>query len=162
MSWEENKALIYGFTKACSASTEDQIRRIRDAYDPAAELEKEIRSGFSQVLASEYIEHGPRSDMPFEELIQGMVWLRTAFPDLTYRAEDIIDSGDKIVVRYSAHGTHLGQFMDVPPSNKEIEINGIYIARVEGGKIAEGWYASSFFSAKEIFEQLRLLLLATN
>ena len=162
MSLEKNRTLVDGFLKACSVATGDPMRRIRDARDPAAELEKEIRSGFSQVLASEYIEHGPRSDLPFEELIQGMVWLRTAFPDLTYRAEDIIESGDKIVVRYSAHGTHLGQFMDVPPSNKEIEINGIYIARVAGGKIAEGWYASSIFSAKEIFEQLRIFLLAKN
>ncbi len=158
MSPEENKSLIYGFLKSCSAATEDQICRIGDTNDSAAELERDIRLGFSQVLAPEYIEHGPRSDTPLEELIQGIVWLRTAFPDLTYKAEDVVDGGDKVVVRYSAHGTHLGPFIDVPPSGKEIEINGIYIARVEGGKIAEGWYASSFFSAKEIFEQLRFQL----
>jgi predicted ester cyclase len=158
MSFEKKEALIHGFLKSCSAETEDQRRRIRDAHDPAAELEKEIRLGLSKVLAPEYIEHGPRSDMSLEELIQGIVWLRTAFPDLAYTAEDIVDGGDKVVVRYSAHGTHLGQFMDVPPSRKEIEINGIYIGRVTGGKIAEGWFASSFLSAKEIFEQLRLFL----
>ncbi len=152
MSSEENKSLIYGFLKSCSAATID------DAHDPAAELEKDIRFGFSQVLAPDYIEHGPQSQMPFEELVQGMVWLRSAFPDLTYRAEDIIDGGDKVVVRYSAHGTHLGQFMDVPASSKKIEINGIYVGRVANGKIAEGWYASSFISAKEIFEQLRIFL----
>ncbi len=93
MSWEENKSLIYGFLKSCSAATEDQIRRIPDACDPA-ELEKDIRLGFSQVLAPEYIEHGPRSDTPLEALIQGMVQLRTAFPNLTYKAEDVIDGGD--------------------------------------------------------------------
>ncbi len=139
MSWEKNKSLIYGFLKSCSAAREDQIRRTRDAYDPAAELEKDIRLGFSQVLAPEYIEHGPRSDTPLEELIQGMVGLRIAFPNLTYKAEDVVDGGDKVVLRYSAHGTHLGQFMDVSPSSKEIEINGIYIGRVADGKIAEGW-----------------------
>ncbi len=63
-------------------------------------------------------------------------------------------------MRYSAHGTHLGPFMDVPPSGKEIEINGIYMGRVANGKLAECWYASSFLSAKEIFEQLRFFLLA--
>jgi predicted ester cyclase len=157
---QENKALVYGFLKSCSAATEVQTDRIPDDHNPTAELEKDIRLGISQDLSADYIEHGPRSHMPLEEFIQGMVWLRSAFPDLTYRADDIIDGGDKVVARYSAHGTHLGQFMDVPPSRKEIEINGIYIARVEGGKITEGWYASSFFSAKEIFEQLRLFLLA--
>jgi len=131
MSFENHKTLVYGFLKSCSAATGDETRRMREARDPVAELEKEIRFDFSQVLAAEYVEHGPQSDMPFEELIKGMVWLRTAFPDLTYRAEDIIDGGDKVVVRYSAHGTHLGQFMDAPPSNKQIEINGIYIVELQ-------------------------------
>jgi predicted ester cyclase len=70
----------------------------------------------------------------------------------------MVAGGDKIVVRYSARGTHLGNFMDVPPSRKRIRIDGIYIARMAGGKIAEGWYASNVFSAREIFEQLRLFL----
>jgi predicted ester cyclase len=135
------------------------MRRMRHARDSEAELEKDIGSGFSRVLAPDYIEHGPRSDVPLEELIHGMVSLRTAFPDLTYRAEDMVAGGNKVAVRYSARGTHLGRFMDVPPSRKKIRIDGIYIARMAGGKIAEGWYASSFLGAKEIFEQLRLFLL---
>ena len=94
------------------------MRGIRDAHHPAAEVEREIRWGLSQVLAPEYIEHGPRSDVPLEELMQGIVWLRTAFPDLAYQAEDIVDGGNKVVVRYSAHGTHLGQLMYVPPTKK--------------------------------------------
>jgi predicted ester cyclase len=159
MPSEENQALVFGFLKACSAATEAHPDRSQDARNTTAQLERDIRSGFSQVLSADYIEHGPRSDMPLEELIKGMVWLRAAFPDLIYRVEDIIDGGAKVVVRYSARGTHLGQFMDAAPSNKEIEINGIYIARVAGGKIAEGWYASNIFSAEEIFEQLRLFLM---
>ena len=134
------------------------MRRMHHAHGPAAGLEKDIRSGFSRVLAPDYIEHGPRCDMTFEELIQWMVSLKTAFPDLTYKAEDMVAGGDKVVLRYSARGTHLGRFVDVPPSRKKIEVNGIYIAQIAGGKIAEGWYASNIFSAKEIFEQLRLFL----
>ena len=160
MSIEENKAVVGKFLKACRAPTGARLRRIRDASDPAVELEKYVRSGFSQVLASSYVDHGPRYDVPFEELIQTGVLLMSAFPDLTYEAEDMVAVRDKVVARYTAHGTHLGQFVDVPPSGKKIEINGIYIGRVAGGKIAEGWYVSSFFSGKEIFEQLRLFLLA--
>jgi predicted ester cyclase len=158
MSLKDSKAVVRKFLKSCSAPTGDRVRRNRYARDPAAKLEKDIRSGFSRVLASDYIEHGPRSDMTFEELIQRMVSLKTAFPDLTYKAEDMVAGRDKVVMRYSARGTHLGNFMDVPPSRKKIRIDGIYIARMAGGKITEGWYASNIFSAKEIFEQLRLFL----
>ena len=159
MSLKDNKVVVRKFLKSCNAPTGDRMRRIRYARDQAAKLEKDIRSGFSRVLAPDYIEHGPRSDMTFEELIQWAVSLKTAFPDLTYKIEDMVAGGDKVVVRYSARGTHLGRFVDVPPSRKKILIDGIYIAQMAGGKIAEGWYASNIFSAKEIFEQLKLFLL---
>ena len=70
MSLKENKAVVRRFLKFCSAATEDRMRRRRYSRDPTAELEKDIRSGFSRVLATKYIEHDPRSDMLFEELIQ--------------------------------------------------------------------------------------------
>ncbi len=61
-------------------------------------------------------------------------------------------------MRCSARCTHLGRVVDVPPWSKKMEIKGTYLGRVAGAKMAEGWYASSFFSAKEIFEQLRRFL----
>jgi steroid delta-isomerase-like uncharacterized protein len=139
MSIEENKAVV------C---------RMFDRPDGVAKEEWK-----SEIFAPDYVEHGPRIDIPVEELIKLMPTLMTAFPDLAYKVEDIFAEGDKVVARYTAHGTHLGTLHDVPPSGKKIEINGIYIGRIAGGKIAEGWFVSSFFSFKEIVEQLRLSLL---
>ena len=159
MSVKENKAFVRSFFESIEGKKEMQ-RQIQAADDPAAELEKIIRFGFLQTYTTDYVERGPRSDMHFEELIKFTVSLITAFPDLAYKVEDIFAEGDKVVVRYSARGTHLGTYLDVPPSGKKIEINGIYIVRMADGKIAEGWFVSSFFSLKEQVEQVRLLLLA--
>jgi steroid delta-isomerase-like uncharacterized protein len=157
MSIEENKAIVRKLFEYLGEKEEMK----RPAQAPsAADLEKNIRFMYAQNYAPDYVEHGPQSDMTVEEMIQWMIALISAFPDLAYKFEDhMIAEGDKVVVRYSARGTHLGRYQDVPPSGKKIEISGIYIIRVANGKIAEGWYASSFFSFKDIREQLRLFLL---
>ena len=42
-----------------------------------------------------------------------------AFPDMHIDIEDLIAEGDKVVIRCTASGTHLGKFMDVPPTGKK-------------------------------------------
>ena len=157
MSINENKEIVRRFLESIGEK-EEMTRPVQ--APSAAELKKNIRFVLTQHCASDYIEHGPQSDQGVEELIQWAITLISAFPDLAYKSEgDMVAEGDKVVVRYSARGTHLGKYHDIPPSGKKIEINGIYIARIANGKIAEGWFASSFCSFKELTEQLGLFLL---
>ncbi len=157
MSIEENKAIVLRmFERPDSAASEESKLCVKESAAMTAEMPWKLR--FSQLFAPGYVEHGPRSDITAEELVKLMPTMTTAFPDLVYKVEDIIAEGDKVVARYTARGTHLGRLHDVPPSGKEIEINGIYMGRILDGRIAEGWFVSSFFSFKEIIEQLRLSL----
>lgn len=71
-----------------------------------------------------------------EELARG---LRAAFPDYNETIEDLIADGDKVVVRLTVRGTHLGPLPNVPATGKPVEIADISILRIEGGKIAEQW-----------------------
>ena len=65
--------------------------------------------------------------------------IRTAFPDWELVVEDMIGEGDKVVTRWRAHGTHRGRFAEIEPSGRQIEVTGIAIDRVIGGKRVEGW-----------------------
>jgi len=65
--------------------------------------------------------------------------LRAAFPDLHVTIEDVLAEGDKVVQRWSGHGSHQGELMGLPPSGKRISVAGITISRFEGGKVAEEW-----------------------
>ncbi|MDP8901548.1 MAG: ester cyclase [Actinomycetota bacterium] len=62
-----------------------------------------------------------------------------AFPDAQITVEDAIAEGDKVVTRWTGRGTHQGEFMGVAPSGNRVEVAGITINRVSGGKIAETW-----------------------
>ena len=64
---------------------------------------------------------------------------RSAFPDTEITVEDQVAEGDKVVTRWTARGTHQGEVMGVQPSGNRVEVMGITISRIEGGKIAEEW-----------------------
>jgi steroid delta-isomerase-like uncharacterized protein len=65
---------------------------------------------------------------------------RTAFPDLHFTLEDVIAEGDKVVARWTAVGTHQGDFFGISATGKQGTVTGITIARVAvDGKFAESW-----------------------
>ncbi len=63
----------------------------------------------------------------------------SAFPDARFTVEDMIAEGDRVVSRYTIHGTNLGTFQGLPPTRKQLTIGGITIFRVADGRIAEQW-----------------------
>jgi steroid delta-isomerase-like uncharacterized protein len=71
-----------------------------------------------------------------------------AFPDIQVRVEDVFAEGDKLVTRWSAHGTHQGDMMGIPPTGKQISISGIAIDRFENSQSVEHW---------EVFDQVGLM-----
>ena len=77
---------------------------------------------------------------PGIEGLKGLIlaW-RTGFPDAVQRVDDIFAVGDKVCVRLTWVGTHLGEFMGVPATGKTVSVGTIGIDRVVDGKVVEGW-----------------------
>ncbi len=65
--------------------------------------------------------------------------LRNAFPDGEYHIESIISEGDLVAYRWTARGTHKGEFMNIAPTGRESTVSGINILRLSGDKIVEEW-----------------------
>lgn len=64
---------------------------------------------------------------------------RSAFPDLEMTVEDQIAEGDKVVTRWTARGTHEGDFMGIEATGKTTAVAGMTVHRLADGKIAEAW-----------------------
>jgi steroid delta-isomerase-like uncharacterized protein len=77
--------------------------------------------------------------------------LLTAFPDPKFDLDDVIAEGDKVVVRWTFHGTHSGPFGPIPATGKRVSMTGITIYTLRGGKIAE---ARSNFDQMGMMQQL--------
>lgn len=85
------------------------------------------------------IYHGPMGDWSKAQFIQSHNAILTAFPDLQLTVEDQIAEGDKVVTRWSAHGTHKGEFQGIAPTGKVVTITGIVISRYVNNMEIEAW-----------------------
>jgi steroid delta-isomerase-like uncharacterized protein len=94
-----------------------------------------------QCLAPDYIDRSPPPGVApgIEGVKQFIGMLRAAFPDSRTEIEDVIADSDKVVIRWTGHGTNTGPFMGMPPSGKPTTVTGIDIYRVVDGRVVESW-----------------------
>jgi steroid delta-isomerase-like uncharacterized protein len=110
--------------------------------------------GFGEHVADGFVEHEELPGLePSKEGV--MQWFRmyvAAFPDLRMDPEDVLVSGDKVVARARATGTHQGEFMGMPATGKRIDVQLIDIIRFgEDGLAIEHW---GVFDAMTMMQQL--------
>ncbi len=61
-----------------------------------------------------------------------------SIPDLHRTVNDMIGEEDKVAIWFTWTGTHTGGvFGGYPPTGKSLEVQELYVARFEDGKIAE-------------------------
>jgi predicted ester cyclase len=53
--------------------------------------------------------------------------------------EDLIAECDKVVSRIIMTGTHTGEFWGIRATGRSVHFTGIFIVRIEDGKIVEHW-----------------------
>jgi steroid delta-isomerase-like uncharacterized protein len=62
----------------------------------------------------------------------------SAFSDLAFQSEVVCDDGERVCVEWKGTGTHDGQFGDVAPTGRKIDLRGVNLWRLNGdGTIAE-------------------------
>jgi steroid delta-isomerase-like uncharacterized protein len=120
MSAEENKDLARRSWESLSERNPDLIEEF---YPP------------------DLVWHAPNQDIRgYEEARQFVSTFFDAFPDINITVEDVIAEGDQAVTRYTIRGTHRGETEEFgPPTGRQMEVEGITIHRIEGGKIVEEW-----------------------
>lgn len=93
------------------------------------------------IIAPDYVNHDFASpEMRGPEGMKAHVsGIRSGFPDGQFTIEDLLVDGNKVVVRWTAQGTHTGEFNGIPPTNKQISVTGIDIHRMADGEIEETW-----------------------
>lgn len=60
---------------------------------------------------------------------------KESFPDRYEEIRDLVAEGDTVMVHWIFHGTHHGLFYSIPPTGKQIEINGFGIYYLKNGQI---------------------------
>jgi len=95
---------------------------------------------WEEALAEDYQASVNGQLIPNRQVGKGFVEaIHNAFPNLKYALDDTIIQGDKVVTRWTAHGTHTGDFFGLPATNKNVTMLGITIFLTRDGKIAKLW-----------------------
>jgi predicted ester cyclase len=85
------------------------------------------------ILAPAYVRHDPDGPMIGPDAHRRFVaGIRAEFPDLHFTTEDLVAEGDRVVVRWTATGTHV-------PINRRITFPGMDILCIREGRIVESW-----------------------
>jgi steroid delta-isomerase-like uncharacterized protein len=89
----------------------------------------------NEILAPDIAhESGAFPEQPGVRVI--MEALFTGFPDIQETMDEVISTGDTVVVRWTATGTHTGEFQGYAPTGKTATWTGINIFEIECGRIA--------------------------
>src|SRR5262245_26934959 len=100
-----------------------------------------VISGFPQNL--------PVNKEGFKKFIY-LLW--KGFPDIKIKFEDIIVEKDKVACRYYLAGTHRGEFLGIPPTEKQFRVNGMTVFSFGDGKVIRGCNLVDMMS---LIEQLK-------
>ncbi len=95
-----------------------------------------------ELVAPEFVGHNPPLREPnlgpdgFKDFVETY---RSAYPDGLITVDAQVAEGDRVVSRWTAHGTHRGELMGIEPTGREITVHGITISRISAGKVVESW-----------------------
>ncbi len=83
----------------------------------------------------------------------------SAFPDLHFHVDQTLASGEFVVSRYTATGTHRGILMGIPATNRSATIHGCSVGQMSNEKIVRNWI---YWDSGSLLRQLGVGQLGTD
>src|SRR5262245_48494855 len=102
-----------------------------------------------ELVGDDYVAHVPGAPEPargrdgFREFVNAYLM---GFPDGTTTVDDQIAEGEFVATRWTGRGTNTGELMGMPPTGKQVTIEGITFARIAEGKTREAWLSRATLS----------------
>jgi steroid delta-isomerase-like uncharacterized protein len=130
-----DRSIVAGAGARLGSTSRQQVvelfKRREDAYE---DLD-------AAALATDYAEHaviesptaGVHSGREAAE--KALTAVFTAFLDLTVTTEQLIIEGDHVASVLTLKGTHIGDFLGIPPTGKQFRMPAVFFYQLENGRI---------------------------
>jgi predicted ester cyclase len=135
MTTNQNKAIVRRFYEAFSANDQKALK---------------------EVLSPDLVaySHGSPGPQNREAHLQGIDMWNAAF-ETDFTVEEQIAEGDKVATRVTMRAIHnRGEFQGLPPTGKQVEVDGVSIEHVQDGNIMKRRVSSDWFG---LMQQLGLV-----
>jgi steroid delta-isomerase-like uncharacterized protein len=123
---ERNKALVCRF-----------VEEVQNRHNLAA---------LDELFSPDLIDHSGLANPGLEGTRAFFTMMFLAFPDMRFTIQQQMAEGDRVMTHKRFHGTHLGPFMGIPATGKEVAFDNIDIMAVRDGKIVEHWAVADMLS----------------
>ena len=96
-------------------------------------------SVIDELTSPGFVHHimGRGLDMDREALRRSMS--SHSIPDIVLTVEDFVADEDKVAVRITNSGTHMGQVLNVKPTGNKVKFAEITVFHLKDGRITEDW-----------------------
>ena len=109
-----------------------------------------------ELVSKDFVDHEAWPGLPTtgpESVTAVFAMSFAAFSDFQFTVDELIAEGDKVVARLTVSGTHTGEFMCIPPTNKGIKVEAVDIWEIHDGKMKAHW---GVFDQAAMMQQLGL------
>jgi steroid delta-isomerase-like uncharacterized protein len=119
----------------------DVIRRIVEEI-----FNQDNFDAINDLYAADYTDHSALPGQPAgrDTVRATAIRYREAFPDLHWQIEDLIAEEDDAgiataALRWTAIGTHEGEYAGIPATGRRITFTGISFYRLRSGQVTDEW-----------------------
>lgn len=117
-------------------SVADNKARVRRALD---DLNRGDLEAYLTLYHPGAVLHGYGLEPGRDPIRQFYLGFLAAFPDTHIALKEVLGEGDLLACRYTFTGTHQGMLNGIPPTGRNVEVNGLTILRFEDGACVERW-----------------------
>ena len=131
----------------------DLVRRYIQAIDDNKTSDWSV---LDEYVAEDFVAHNPPApgvSLDREGMKQAAEFFRVATPGRHEIGLQVAED-DLVVSQISGRGVHAGELLGIPPTNNEVETEGIAIHRIRDGKIVEYW---SVVDVARVLQQVGVL-----
>jgi len=107
------------------------------------------------IIHPDYVYRAPDQELHGRQALRELlIAYRAAFPDLYVKINDLICIDNKTVLLFTLFGTHKNEFMGIPATGKQVNINGMTCSHFDNGQIIEEW---ELLDQLTMFQQLDIV-----
>ncbi len=111
--------------------------------DVALSVSKAILNGewdkLSGILDDNFTYTGDGMHFNKQQYIDFMKGMKSAFSNMNMEFTHVVSEGDEVSIRFITTAKHTGNFMGAAATNKNIEVGGIFMRKVNGDKVMQEW-----------------------
>lgn len=133
-----------------SQANEKTMRRLVDEV-----INKQCLTVIDEIIHADYVYRTPGQELHGKQALRELLaTYQSAFPDLQVTTDELICTDNKAVLLFTLTGSHENELMGIPPTGKQVNINGITYSRFENGQIIEEW---ELLDQLTLFQQLGIV-----